>query len=62
MIGEDDSRSVVDMGKRYAILPEFEWYRSSGDRGEPVADGFRYTSDRNDQWLSVDDLRRLAGL
>ncbi len=38
MIGEDDSRSVVDLGKRYAILPEFEWYQSRSGRGEPVAD------------------------
>jgi UDP-N-acetylglucosamine 4,6-dehydratase len=62
MIGEDDSRSVVDLGKRYAILPEFEWYRSSSGRGKPVAEGFRYTSDQNEQWLNVEDLRRLAGL
>jgi UDP-N-acetylglucosamine 4,6-dehydratase len=60
MIGEDDSRSVIDMGARYAILPEFEWYRSSRDRGHRVADGFCYTSDQNDQWLSIDQLRKLA--
>jgi len=43
-------------------LPEFEWYCSSPDRGDSVPDGFRYTSDQNEQWLSVEDLRRLAGL
>ena len=62
MIGEDDSRSVIDMGPRYAILPEFEWYRSRRDRGDSVPDGFCYTSDKNDEWLSVDELKRLSGL
>jgi UDP-N-acetylglucosamine 4,6-dehydratase len=61
MIGEDDSRSVIDMGPRYAILPDFDWYQASRERGQPVPDGFRYTSDANDQWLSVDELRTLAG-
>ena len=62
MIGEDDSRSVIDMGPRYAILPEFEWYNARRDRGQSVADGFCYTSDKNDHWLSIDELKRLSGL
>ena len=62
MIGEDDSRSVIDMGPRYAILPEFEWYDARRDRGQSVADGFCYTSDKNDHWLSVDELKRLSEL
>ena len=60
MIGEDDSRSVIDMGARYAILPEFEWYNARRDRGEPVPDGFSYTSDRNDDWLTVEQLEELS--
>ena len=60
MIGEDDSRSVIDMGARYAILPEFEWYNARRDRGTSVPDGFSYTSDRNDDWLTVEQLTELS--
>ena len=60
MIGEDDSRSVIDMGARYAILPEFEWYNARRDRGTPVPDGFSYTSDRNEDWLTVEQLKELS--
>ncbi|MDE0881477.1 MAG: UDP-N-acetylglucosamine 4,6-dehydratase (inverting) [Myxococcota bacterium] len=62
MIGEDDARSVIDMGERYAILPEFEWYTPDMSRGTRVPEGFCYTSDANEKWLSVAELRRLAGL
>ena len=40
MIGEDDSRSVIDMGPRYAILPDFDWYQASReDAGLHSGDG-----------------------
>ncbi len=27
--------------------------------GEPVPDGFSYTSDTNDLWLTVEDIRKM---
>ena len=41
----------------------FEWtevQRAWREKGKPLADGFRYASDTNDRWLTVDELKRMA--
>jgi UDP-N-acetylglucosamine 4,6-dehydratase len=62
MITEDDARTTLDLGDRYAIEPAIVLY-SRGDMralgGVPVADGFRYTSDSNSQWLDREGLLRM---
>tara|TARA_Y100001934_G_scaffold282342_1_gene395602 strand:+ start:2862 stop:3830 length:969 start_codon:yes stop_codon:yes gene_type:complete len=62
MITEDDARQTRDRGDYYIIYPDFPWYHSSDLAGEPVPEGFRYSSEINDLWLSIDELRGLAGL
>jgi UDP-N-acetylglucosamine 4,6-dehydratase len=62
MVTEDDSRSTVELADRYVIEPSFHWWkrRSFADDGASrVADGFRYASDTNTQWLDVDGLNRM---
>jgi UDP-N-acetylglucosamine 4,6-dehydratase len=63
LVPEDDARNAVDLGDRYAILPSFGSPRAEAWRaeGKPLPDGFRYASDTNDRWLTVDELRRMAG-
>lgn len=60
MITPSDSFSTVDLGPYFAILPPGSGERSDGytdsDRVEP---GFRYSSDRNAHFLSVEELRGL---
>ena len=59
MISPEDSRRTIRQADRYVVGPTLaEWtYREPA--GEAVPEGFRYTSDSNDQWLSVDDLRSM---
>lgn len=62
MITDDDSRQTFELPDRYVIEPAFafwthEPYQRLGAR--PVADGFRYASDINDDWLDGDGLVRL---
>ena len=63
MISSEDSRRTLRRDDRYVVLPtlaEWGWHQPSGDQ---VEEGFSYTSDQNDRWLSVEDLRiMLAGL
>lgn len=59
MISEDDSRHTVEKEDHYAILPEFPWWQHGHHGGTPCADGFRYSSDTNTQWLSVEELREI---
>jgi len=62
LVPEDDARNAVDLGDRFAILPAFRSAASDAwrGRGRPLADGFRYASDTNDRWLTVEELRGLA--
>ena len=63
LITADESRHTVDLGDVYAVLPEQpSWTTSGWPEGKPLDDGFAYTSDSNDRWLSVDDLRGLLPL
>lgn len=58
LITADESRHTIDAGEVYVVLPEHPWWseRPGWMDGKPVADGFAYTSDANDWWLSADDL------
>jgi UDP-N-acetylglucosamine 4,6-dehydratase len=61
MIPEDDARTTLEFENHYAILPvkpglsepHEEWL----SRAEPCADGFRYSSDTNAKFLSVEEIR-----
>ena len=62
MVTEDDSRSTVELDDRYVIEPSFHWWKRRSfaeDGASRVADGFRYASDTNTQWLDVDGLNRM---
>ena len=45
----------------YVIEPPFSLWDRSGSPtdAEPVADGFRYASDTNDEWLDLEQMRLL---
>jgi UDP-N-acetylglucosamine 4,6-dehydratase len=64
MIPGDESRNTFEYDTHYIIAPAFhEWttfdFRSNG--GRPTAEGFMYSSDTNDHWLTSDELRAMAG-
>ena len=63
MISPSDSRNTVDMGEFYVVTPEFRWWDSNGmwvrDSGEAVPQGFQYSSDNNEEWLSIPELQEI---
>lgn len=62
MIAEDDSRNTVEMADRYVIEPAFAgWTRHSylENDATAVADGFRYSSNGNDEWLDPQTLLQI---
>ena len=64
MITASDSFSTVDLGRYYAILPQVpKWslseYVKSFD-AKKVAEGFTYNSGKNEEFLTVEQLRELA--
>ncbi|HBV96592.1 MAG: flagellin modification protein FlmA [Peptococcaceae bacterium BICA1-7] len=63
MVPEDDARNTIELEHFYIIQPQFPWWGKSRNwsEGRPVPDDFRYASDINDQWLTIEELRRMAG-
>jgi len=64
MITEDDARLTVELDDRYVICPaQTQWNAShlAGYGAKPVAEGFRYSSDINPEWLDAPSLMSLVG-
>lgn len=61
MITVDDARQTVEFDTYYVIQPEFPWWsKEYVNGGKTLPDGFEYISHTNDQWLSVEELRKLV--
>ena len=60
MITSVDSRSTVELSDCYVIMPEFNWYKPNEEieKGVKIPEGFIYSSDRNTEWLSVEQLQQ----
>jgi len=62
MITVDEARHTVEFNDRYVIEPNIALYDRRSfleDDAKPVPEDFSYTSDRNDDWLSVETLRKM---
>lgn len=60
MVPEDDARNTIELEDRFVIMPQFVWKSTDGMGQEKrCADGFRYASDTNDRWLSIEDLQKM---
>ncbi|MCK4664968.1 MAG: UDP-N-acetylglucosamine 4,6-dehydratase (inverting) [Bacteroidales bacterium] len=61
MITISDAMNTIDIGKYYAILPSgvnkekyLEYYK-----GKEVSEGFSYNSGKNEDWVSIEEMREL---
>jgi UDP-N-acetylglucosamine 4,6-dehydratase/5-epimerase len=64
MIPGDESRTTFEYDTHYVIAPTLhEWttFDHAKNGGRTVDEGFAYASDRNTHWLTVDELREMAG-
>jgi len=63
LLTEDEARHSLDCRTHFIIEPEHSfWKKGRGADEVPLPDSFRYTSDTNDRWLGVDELKQiLAG-
>lgn len=63
LINEDEARSTLERDDMYVVTPAVTlWQRDLKYEGIPLPDGFRYGSDSNTQWLSLDDLREIVAV
>ncbi len=59
MISSEDARRTFAQPTRYIVPPTLAEWGFIDPVGDLVPDGFSYSSDTNDQWLSVEDIRAL---
>ena len=59
MISTEDSRRTIRQEGRYVVLPTLAEWGFTDPEGEQVPDGFSYSSNTNDLWLSVEGIREL---
>lgn len=61
MVPEDDARTTVALEDRFVIMPAFPWFEESLYReGKPCPPGFSYSSEKNDRWLTKDELLKMV--
>jgi UDP-N-acetylglucosamine 4,6-dehydratase len=62
MITEDDAVSTMELSDRFVIEPAihlWNWESSATDGRKPVAEGFRYASNINDDWMDGETMCEL---
>jgi len=58
LVSKDEARRAVDIGDFFVIQPNFPYWNFKNWRnGNPLPDEYEFTSDNNDKWLSMDELR-----
>ncbi|MBH52119.1 MAG: UDP-N-acetylglucosamine 4,6-dehydratase (inverting) [Chloroflexi bacterium] len=60
MITEDDARLAVEFSDHYAIHPSHDYWNNTSTTNEPQGtrcpEGFKYSSDTNDWWLTDNEI------
>ena len=68
MIPKEEARNCIEIGKKYIIVPQLSWWNKKDfdskveKKGNKVPDDFEYTSDKNNDWLSVKELKKISQL
>jgi len=63
LISRDESRYTLELENMFVIQPVHPWWTAANwDQGRPLPDGFMYTSDNNDHWLTIQELRQMIGV
>jgi FlaA1/EpsC-like NDP-sugar epimerase len=61
LITEDESRHAKEFSDFFAIEPEFPfWKQENMPEGKSLPEGFRYSSETNNMWLTKDELLKLC--
>ncbi|PIS28915.1 UDP-N-acetylglucosamine 4,6-dehydratase (inverting) [Candidatus Saganbacteria bacterium CG08_land_8_20_14_0_20_45_16] len=60
MISVDDARNTKELNDCYVIAPAFHWWsKNNHSDGKTVADDFCYSSDKNNDWLTIPQLQKM---
>lgn len=60
LISEEEARRTRDLGRMYVIEPSHPWWSGGHLRSsKPFPEGFQYTSNGNNHWLSVEQIKKM---
>jgi UDP-N-acetylglucosamine 4,6-dehydratase/5-epimerase len=61
LISEDEARTTIEMDDMFVVQPaEMTWFgREWEKQGQSLPDGFRYASNTNAQWLTVEQIQKI---
>ena len=60
LVSEDEARNTLELDDMFVIQPVHSWWRKENwHAARPLPEGFRYTSDNNQQWLTGEQLQQL---
>jgi len=58
LVSEDEGRQAVELEDMFIVRPLHPWWKSENwSEAKPVPDGFRFSSDTNSRWLTIEELR-----
>lgn len=61
LVSEDESRNTLETEEMYVIQPTHPWWKSEHwVHATRLPEGFRYSSDTNDRWLTRHELEQLV--
>jgi UDP-N-acetylglucosamine 4,6-dehydratase len=61
LISEDEVRQALELDDMFVIKPAHPWWQvGNWVKGKPLADGFRFASNSNSQWLTVNELKHMV--
>ncbi len=62
LISEDEARTTVELPHMFVVQPaEAYWFsREWAKEGQPLPDDFRYASNTNTEWLTVEQIKQLV--
>lgn len=61
LTGEDEGRNAVRYKGMYVLMPNYPWWdRKNYVDAVKMPEGFIYTSDSNEEWMSVEELREIV--
>jgi UDP-N-acetylglucosamine 4,6-dehydratase/5-epimerase len=62
LLSEDEARHTLEVDDMYVVQPTHSWWpRENWKHARVLPDGFRYSSDSNSRWLTVEELYELVG-
>lgn len=62
LISRDESRYTLELEGMFVIQPVYPWWEPANwSQGNPLPDGFKYASDKNARWLTIEELQQMIG-